>query len=47
MYILNTFVRSSASVEQKWWHTSQLHMKIDGIIEKGAGHFFLLKKAFA
>ena len=37
---MNTFDRSSASVEHKWSHVSLLHMKINGIIEKG----FCLKK---
>ena len=37
IYIMN---RSSASVEHKWSHMSLLHMKINGIIEKG---FCLIK----
>ena len=41
IYILNTINRSSALIEQKWSHISLLHMKINGIIEKGAGHFFI------
>ena len=40
IYIFNTIDRSSALVEQKWSHMSLLHMKINGIIEKGAGPFF-------
>ena len=32
---MNTFDRSSASVEHKWSHMSLLHLKINGIIEKG------------
>ena len=47
IHILNTIDRSSALVEQKWSPMSLLHMKINSIIEKGAGHFFLLNKAFA
>ena len=37
---MNTFDRSSASVEHKWSHMSLLHTKINGIIEKG---FSLIK----
>ena len=37
---MNTFDRSSASVEHNWSHMSLLHMKINGIIEKG---FCLIK----
>ena len=40
IYIMNTFDRSSASVEHNWSHMSLLHMKINGIIEKG---FCLIK----
>ena len=46
IYILNTIDRSSVSVEQKWSHMSLLHMKINGTIEKGAGHFFFIEQGF-
>ena len=46
IYILNTFDRSSASIEQKWSHMSLLHMKINGIIEKRCWTFFFIEKGF-